>query len=99
MSSYLVSDQNPRVFSSGGSRSDSAGRLQNTGVSRRSTANAASRSSGDCSQNERAARSIGAVLSDTGIPLLKTVPPQDVLRWERALGQNPKTRRGGWRKI
>ena len=33
VSSYFVSDQNPFTFSSGGSRSDSAGRLQNTGFS------------------------------------------------------------------
>jgi hypothetical protein len=58
MSSCLVSDQNPFVFSSGGSRSDSTGRLHGTGFSRRRTANAASRSAAGFAQKLRALRSI-----------------------------------------
>ena len=56
MSSCLVSDQNPSVFSSGGSRSDSAGRLHGTGFSRRRAANASSRSSSDLAQNDSGAQ-------------------------------------------
>src|SRR5882757_315950 len=58
MSSCLVSDQNPFVLSSGGSRSDSTGRLHGTGFSRRSTVNAASRSAVDLAQKLRALRSM-----------------------------------------
>ncbi len=58
MSSYLVSDQKPRVLSSGGRSSDSAGRLHGTGFSRRRTAKAASRSAMDCAQKERVLKSM-----------------------------------------
>ena len=58
MSSRFVSDQKPLVLSSGGSRSDSAGRLHGTGFSRRRTAKASSRSSSGFAQNARALRSM-----------------------------------------
>ena len=58
MSSCLVSDQKPLVLSSGGSRSDSAGRLHGTGFSRRRTAKARRVLRGACAQNDRALRSM-----------------------------------------
>ena len=76
MSSCFVSDQKPLVFSSGGSRSDSAGRLHGTGFSRRSTANASSRSSGGFAQNDRADRSMSLWVVATAvlIGVLSAVP-------------------------
>ncbi len=91
MSSYLVRDQKPWTFSSGGSRSDSGGLLQATGFSARRIAKARSRSSRLLRQNDRALRSMSLCVAASGpcaMPI-ELAPP--VI--ERC---SPAGRRGAW---